>query len=173
MEFCSCINQYQTLSFDIGCINCLRKRVINLLCHKGLKATLCVSKWKHTKNYPAGLVSLNYLCRVYVIFPVKLRIQDLFIRVTWIRRGDGKHTRAKEANPIRNRTGIQGPVRDRKSMRRVHQTGRQITGVLCRQNWVPQPYRGSDVRCCQKVNGGEETAYGSLEKAKLHADEMV
>ncbi|TYJ01198.1 hypothetical protein E1A91_A13G136900v1 [Gossypium mustelinum] len=53
-EFCSCINQYQTLSFDIGCINCLRKRVINLLCHKGLKATLCVSKWKHTKNYPAG-----------------------------------------------------------------------------------------------------------------------
>ncbi|KAA3487066.1 Leucine-rich repeat structural protein ORF147 [Gossypium australe] len=53
-EFCSCINQYQTLSFDIGCINCLRKRVINLLCQKGLKATLCVSKWKHTKNYPAG-----------------------------------------------------------------------------------------------------------------------
>ncbi|GMJ11698.1 hypothetical protein like AT4G32480 [Hibiscus trionum] len=54
--FCSCKMQMQkqSLRSDVGCINCLRKRVVHLLCGRGHNATLCVSKWKHTKNHPAG-----------------------------------------------------------------------------------------------------------------------
>ncbi|KAE8681269.1 LRR protein [Hibiscus syriacus] len=56
--FCSCKNQKQTQKqsprTEAGCINCLRMRVIHLLCRRGLNATLCVSKWKHIKNHRAA-----------------------------------------------------------------------------------------------------------------------
>jgi uncharacterized protein (TIGR01615 family) len=48
-DFCKCSKP----SFD-GCIHCLRRGVVNLLCDKGLRATLCTSKWTHTKKYPGG-----------------------------------------------------------------------------------------------------------------------
>ncbi|XP_022719807.1 uncharacterized protein LOC111277674 [Durio zibethinus] len=49
-EFCSCIKP----SID-GCPNCLRERVITLLCDRGVNAALCISKWKDTKKYPGGI----------------------------------------------------------------------------------------------------------------------
>ncbi|XP_039025578.1 uncharacterized protein LOC120158918 [Hibiscus syriacus] len=121
--FCSCKNQKQTQKqsprTEAGCINCLRMRVIHLLCRRGLNATLCVSKWKHIKNHRAGTHE--------------------YIKVI-------ASTRAEEADPICDRTGVQGRIRDRESMRRVHETGRQITGVLRGEVRVPQPHCGSDVR---------------------------
>ncbi|KAA8528013.1 hypothetical protein F0562_035118 [Nyssa sinensis] len=37
-----------------GCVMCLRRRVVNLLCNRGFNATLFTSKWKHTHKYPGG-----------------------------------------------------------------------------------------------------------------------
>ncbi|XP_059450764.1 uncharacterized protein LOC132181524 [Corylus avellana] len=48
-DFCKCSKP----SFD-GCIHCFRRGVVNLLCDKGFRATLCTSKWTHTKKYPGG-----------------------------------------------------------------------------------------------------------------------
>ncbi|GLT32951.1 hypothetical protein SLA2020_075780 [Shorea laevis] len=49
-DFCCCREPRSD-----GCINCLRKTVVNLLCQKGYNAKLCVSKWKHTKKIPGGM----------------------------------------------------------------------------------------------------------------------
>ncbi|KAE8733370.1 LRR protein [Hibiscus syriacus] len=82
--FCSCKNQKQNLRPDVGCINCLRKTVIHLLCRRGLNATLCVSKWKHTKNHPAGtheyveVIASTLGRKKQIPFVIELEFRDQF-----------------------------------------------------------------------------------------------
>ncbi|XP_050215704.1 uncharacterized protein LOC126666865 [Mercurialis annua] len=47
---CNCHNHKSNACI----ITCLRQRVVRLLCQKGLDATLCTSKWNHTKKFPGG-----------------------------------------------------------------------------------------------------------------------
>ncbi|WRX20234.1 Protein of unknown function PDDEXK-like - like 10, partial [Theobroma cacao] len=65
-DFCSCTKP----SID-GCSNCLRKRVINMLCDRGLNASLCVSKWKHTRKYLGGK-------KKQIPFVIELEFRDQF-----------------------------------------------------------------------------------------------
>lgn len=37
-----------------ACNSCLRHGVVNLLCDKGFKATVCTSKWSESKKIPGG-----------------------------------------------------------------------------------------------------------------------
>ncbi|KAM5577913.1 hypothetical protein ABKV19_008305 [Rosa sericea] len=37
-----------------ACNNCLRHGIVNSLCDKGFKASLCISKWSETKKIPGG-----------------------------------------------------------------------------------------------------------------------
>ncbi|KAE8706406.1 LRR protein [Hibiscus syriacus] len=86
--FCSCKNQKQTqkqsLRSEAGCINCLRERVIHLLCRSGLNATLCVSKWKHTKNHLAGtheyikVIASTQGQKKQIPFVIELEFRDQF-----------------------------------------------------------------------------------------------
>lgn len=48
-DYCKCSKP----SFD-GCIHCLRRGVVTLLCEKGFRASLCTSRWRHTKKFPGG-----------------------------------------------------------------------------------------------------------------------
>ncbi|KAH7524868.1 hypothetical protein FEM48_Zijuj06G0164800 [Ziziphus jujuba var. spinosa] len=51
-KLCNCLKPKK---IDIvGCNNCLRRRVVDLLCDKGFTATLCTSKWRDTKKFPRG-----------------------------------------------------------------------------------------------------------------------
>ncbi|KAK8591810.1 hypothetical protein V6N13_031838 [Hibiscus sabdariffa] len=87
-QFCSCKNQMQmqkqSLRSDVGCISCLRNRVTHLLCRRGLDATLCVSKWKHTKNHPAGtheyieVIASTQGRKKQVPFVIELEFRDQF-----------------------------------------------------------------------------------------------
>ncbi|XVF30166.1 hypothetical protein REPUB_Repub16aG0033700 [Reevesia pubescens] len=78
-EFCSCTKP----SID-GCPNCFRKKVISLLCDRGLNATLCVSKWKHTKKYPAGkheyieVIATTQGRKKQIPFVIELEFRDQF-----------------------------------------------------------------------------------------------
>lgn len=78
-KFCSCT----TPSID-GCPNCLRKRVITLLCDTGLNATLCVSKWKHTKKHPGGtheyieVITSTQGRKKQIPFVIELEFRDQF-----------------------------------------------------------------------------------------------
>lgn len=48
-DFCQC----RKPNVD-ACNSCLRHGVVNLLCDKGFKATLCTSKWSESKKIPGG-----------------------------------------------------------------------------------------------------------------------
>ncbi|OMO88570.1 hypothetical protein CCACVL1_08307 [Corchorus capsularis] len=79
-DFCKCIKKP---SID-GCTNCLRKRVIALLCNRGLNATLCVSKWNHTKKHPAGtheyieVIASTQGRKKQIPFVIELEFRDQF-----------------------------------------------------------------------------------------------
>ncbi|EOY17074.1 hypothetical protein SCA6_009735 [Theobroma cacao] len=78
-DFCSCTKP----SID-GCTHCLRKRVISLLCDRGLNASLCVSKWKHTKKHPGGtheyieVIASTQGKKKQVPFVIELEFRDQF-----------------------------------------------------------------------------------------------
>ncbi|XVE60702.1 hypothetical protein DITRI_Ditri05aG0149200 [Diplodiscus trichospermus] len=77
--FCSCTKP----SFD-GCPNCLRKKVITLLCERGLKASLCVSRWKHTRKHPGGkheyieVIASTQGRKKQIVFVIELEFRGQF-----------------------------------------------------------------------------------------------
>ena len=50
-----------------GCIHCLRRGVVTLLCEKGFRATLCTSRWRHTKKFPGGKTSILISLKIWII----------------------------------------------------------------------------------------------------------
>lgn len=77
--FCSCTKP----SID-GCSNCLRKKVITLLCDRGLNATLCVSKWKQSKKHPGGtheyieVIASTQGRKKKILFVIELEFREQF-----------------------------------------------------------------------------------------------
>ena len=98
---------------------------------------------------------------------------SLEYRFTWVYRSDSKHSLSKEANSIPDWVGVPWPIQDCKSMWWVPQTYKPVTRILHRETWLPQRHCSSSVWCGQEVDEGKENPYGSLEKEKLHANEMV
>lgn len=80
-EFCSCPKP----SSSGFCTYCLRRIIVDRLCNKGLNATLCTSKWKHTKQIPGGTHEYVELMAVMpgrkkqVPFLIELEFRDQFV----------------------------------------------------------------------------------------------
>lgn len=78
-DFCKCSKPQVD-----GCIHCLRRVVVNLLCDKGFKATLCTSRWTHTKKFPGGtheyiqLTATTNTRKKQIPFLIELEFRDQF-----------------------------------------------------------------------------------------------
>ncbi|KAF5741928.1 hypothetical protein HS088_TW10G00936 [Tripterygium wilfordii] len=76
-SFCNCHN-------DAHCTHCLRQRVVHLLTEKGFHASLCTSKWKHTKKFPGGkheyieLIASTQGRKKQVTYLIELEFRDQF-----------------------------------------------------------------------------------------------
>ncbi|XP_041009627.1 uncharacterized protein LOC121253688 [Juglans microcarpa x Juglans regia] len=78
-DFCRCSKPSVN-----GCTHCLRRAVVNLLCEKGFRATLCTSKWRHTRKYPGGtheyieVVASTLSLKKHVTLLMELEFRDQF-----------------------------------------------------------------------------------------------
>ncbi|XP_075647917.1 uncharacterized protein LOC142618783 [Castanea sativa] len=78
-DYCKCSKP----SFD-GCIHCLRRGVVTLLCEKGFRASLCTSRWRHTKKFPGGsheyieVIASTASRKKQISFLIELEFRDQF-----------------------------------------------------------------------------------------------
>merc|ERR1712183_93353 len=78
-DFCKCSKP----SFD-GCTHCLRQGVVTLLCERGFRATLCTSRWRHTKKFPGGsheyieVIASTPSRKKQITFLIELEFRDQF-----------------------------------------------------------------------------------------------
>ncbi|KAL5778718.1 hypothetical protein ACOSQ2_009455 [Xanthoceras sorbifolium] len=78
-EFCRC-----TKPSSNSCNSCLRRILVDLLCKKGFNASLCTSKWKHTKKFPGGtheyieVIASSLGRKKQILFLIELEFRDQF-----------------------------------------------------------------------------------------------